>query len=43
MKHKHGLSKDLVDVLTATDRNNNMFEKSVGYSKVQSNMVVINL
>lgn len=43
MQHKRGLSKDLICVLTATDRNNNMFGKPVGYGKVQPNWIVTNL
>lgn len=43
MQHKRDLSKDLICVLTATDKNNNMFGKTVGYGKVQPNWVVSNL
>ena len=34
-QHKRGLSKDLICVLTATDRTNNIWGKPVGYGKVQ--------
>ena len=42
-QHKRGLSKDLICVLTATDRTNNVFGKPVGYGKVQPAWVENNL
>lgn len=41
--HKRGLSKDLICVLTATDRTNNIYGKPVGYGKVQPDWVKNNL
>ncbi len=42
-KHKRGLSKDLICVLTATNRTNNIYGKAVDYGKVQPEWVVNNL
>ena len=42
-KHKRGLSKDLVCVITATNRTNNIYGKTVGYGKVQPEWIVNNL
>jgi hypothetical protein len=42
-KHKRGLSKELICVLTATDRTNNVFGRPVGYGKVQPDWVRNNL
>ena len=42
-QHKRGLSKDLICVLTATDRTDNIYGKPVGYGKVQPAWVENNL
>lgn len=42
-QHKRGLSKDLICVLTATDRTDNIYGKPVGYGKVQPAWVGNNL
>lgn len=42
-QHKRGLSKDLICVLTATDRTDNIYGKPVGYGKVQPDWVESNL
>lgn len=41
-QHKRGLSKDLICVLTATDKNT-IWGKPIGYGKVQPNWVISNL